>query len=231
MVHGKLFFFAAFLFKAEQKPVPGRIIVFDLQVHDGADPGESVGKDPEQSAIAEAGVRGCLDSAQKLLNFTFDKRRRFAFGPRKSLGLDFPGRIHGEHSFFGEPGKQHPDRRHVLFDRGRRGLALKDFDILEKEPQSPLFPAALGKTGKLSRRPLVRTDAADMLKRRLKQAGLPAHYSPHSFRATGITNFLENDGTLEAAQRIAGHADSRTTKLYDRRGQKVLLEDMERIRY
>ena len=95
---------------------------------------------------------------------------------------------------------------------------------LEKEPQSPLFPAAIGKTGKLSRRPLVRTDAADM-------PGLPAHYSPHSFRATGITNFLENDGTLEAAQRIAGHADSRTTKLYDRRGQKVLLEDMERIRY
>jgi integrase len=80
--------------------------------------------------------------------------------------------------------------------------------------------------------PLVRTDAADMLKRRLKQAGLPVHYSPHSFRATGITNFLENDGTLEAAQRIAGHADSRTTKLYDRRGQKVLLEDiLERIRY
>ena len=70
-----------------------------------------------------------------------------------------------------------------------------------------------------------------MLKRRLKQAGLPAHYSSRSFRATGITNFLENDGTLEAAQRIAGHADSRTTKLYDRRGQKVLLEDMERIRY
>jgi integrase len=102
---------------------------------------------------------------------------------------------------------------------------------LGTEPGSPFFPAALGKTGKISRRPLVRTDAADMLKRRLKQAGLPAHYSPHSFRATGITNFLENDGTLEAAQRIAGHADSRTTKLYDRRGQKLLLEDMERIHY
>jgi hypothetical protein len=43
--------------------------------------------------------------------------------------------------------------------------------------------------------------------------------------------FLENGGTLEVAQRIAGHADSRTTKLYDRRGQKVLLEDMERIRH
>ena len=59
---------------------------------------------------------------------------------------------------------------------------------LGSEPGSVLFPAAVRKTGKLSRRPLVRTDAADMLKRRLKQVGLPAHYSPHSFRATGITN-------------------------------------------
>jgi hypothetical protein len=49
--------------------------------------------------------------------------------------------------------------------------------------------------------------------------------------AARITNFLENGGTPEVAQRIAGHADSRTTKLYDRRGQKVLVEDMERIRY
>jgi integrase/recombinase XerD len=71
-----------------------------------------------------------------------------------------------------------------------------------------------------------------MLKRRLRDAGLSTIYSNHSFRAAGITtNYLENDGTLEVAQRIAGHADSRTTKLYDRRGQKVLLEDVERIRY
>jgi len=44
----------------------------------------------------------------------------------------------------------------------------------------------LGQNRKLSRRPLVRTDAAEMFKRRLKQAGLLAHHSPHSFRATGI---------------------------------------------
>jgi hypothetical protein len=48
-----------------------------------------------------------------------------------------------------------------------------------------------------------------------------------AFRTIG----LENNGTLEVAQRIAGHADSRTTKLYDRRGQKVLVEDMERVRH
>jgi hypothetical protein len=39
----------------------------------------------------------------------------------------------------------------------------------------------------------------------------------------GITTYLENGGTLEMAQVIAGHADSRTTKLFDQRGQKVLL--------
>ena len=77
----------------------------------------------------------------------------------------------------------------------------------------------------------LRREIQEGLKRRLRDAGLSTIYSNHSFRAAGITNYLENDGTLEVAQRIAGHADSRTTKLYDRRGQKVLLEDMERIRY
>lgn len=98
-------------------------------------------------------------------------------------------------------------------------------------PGSPLFPVTLGKTRKLGGRPMTRIDAARMLKRRLKAAGANLQYSAHSFRATGITTYLENGGSLEVAQRIAGHADSRTTKLYDRRGQKVLLEDMERVRY
>ena len=62
------------------------------------------------------------------------------------------------------------------------------------------------KTRKLGNRPATRIDAARMLKRRLKDAGLSDAFSPHSFRATGITNFLENGGTLEVAQRIAGHA-------------------------
>ena len=100
-----------------------------------------------------------VDRAQKLLNFTFDKRRRFAFGPRKSLGLDFPGRIHGEHSFFGEPGKQHPDRRHVLFDRGRRGLALQGFDVGRHRDRLNVFevliPGALTPGKKLLDRPVI----------------------------------------------------------------------------
>jgi site-specific recombinase XerD len=102
---------------------------------------------------------------------------------------------------------------------------------LRSQPESPLFLAARGKARELTDRGIDRVGAWMMVKRRLKDAGIPTIYSNHSFRAAGITNFLENGGNLEIAQRIAGHADSRTTKLYDRRGQKVLLEDMERIRY
>jgi NAD(P)-dependent dehydrogenase (short-subunit alcohol dehydrogenase family) len=80
-------------------------------------------------------------------------------------------------------------------------------------------------------RPMTRIDAARMLKRRLAQAGIVTSYSPHSFRASGLTRFLEEGGTLEGAQNIADHADSRTTKLCDRRQQIVLREDVERIRY
>ena len=104
---------------------------------------------------------------------------------------------------------------------------------LGNAPDTPIFQSARRRKKKrtLSGRPLSRTDAAAMVRRRVQHAGIAGRFSPHSFRATGITNYLENGGSLEVAQRIAGHADSRTTKLYDRRGQKVLLEDMERIRY
>src|SRR6201987_4975849 len=103
--------------------------------------------------------------------------------------------------------------------------------VSKLQPEEPLFPTTLGKSRELGSRPMTRIDGANLLKRRLRDAGIIGDYSPHSFRATGITNYLENGGTLDVAQRIAGHADSRTTKLYDRRGQKLLVEDMERIRY
>ena len=74
-------------------------------------------------------MRECLDPVKKLLDFTFNECRRFPFGPRESLSLDFPGRIHGQDAFLGEPGKQHPDGGHVLFDRGCRSLALERLDV------------------------------------------------------------------------------------------------------
>jgi len=68
-----------------------------------------------------------------------------------------------------------------------------------------------------------------MLKRRLKQAGPAAHYSPHLFRATGITAYLKNSGKLEVAQQIANHESPRTTKLYDRRHDEISLDEIEKI--
>jgi len=66
---------------------------------------------------------------------------------------------------------------------------------------------------------------------RSKAAGIGERTSPHSFRATGITIYLNEGGTLENAQAIAGHADVKSTKLYDRRGQKITLDEIERIRF
>ena len=63
-------------------------------------------KDPKQSAIAQARVRGRLNRVKKPLDVIFDKRRRFAFGPREPFGLNLPGRVHGQNAFFGQPRKQ-----------------------------------------------------------------------------------------------------------------------------
>jgi integrase/recombinase XerD len=106
-----------------------------------------------------------------------------------------------------------------------------DASGLREAPEGPLFRSTRGRSRVLSPERLSRKDAWAMVKRRLRDAGLSTVYTNHSYRAAGITNFLANGGALEDAQRIAGHADSRTTKLYDRRAERVLPSDMERVRY
>ena len=69
-----------------------------------------------------------------------------------------------------------------------------------------------------------------MIKRRALKAGLPYSTCCHTFRATGITTYLQNGGTLEHAQQIAAHESPRTTKLYDRTRDAVALDEVERIR-
>ena len=67
-----------------------------------------------------------------------------------------------------------------------------------------------------------------MIKRRAA-ADLPPSTCCHTFRATGITAYLSNGGTLEHAQRIAGHASPKTTKLYDRTADTITVDEIERI--
>lgn len=100
---------------------------------------------------------------------------------------------------------------------------------IREEGGTPLFRSARGKSGELTERPMRRQDVGAMVKRRCKAAGLPEAISCHSFRATGITDYLANGGTLEVAARIAGHASTRTTQLYDRRSEEVSRGEIERI--
>ncbi len=94
-----------------------------------------------------------------------------------------------------------------------------------------LFRAAKGRDGNaLSERPMAQPDAWRMVRRRAAAAGIAAPIGCHSFRATGITAFLDGGGALERAQALAGHESPRTTKLYDRRAERLDQAEVERIR-
>ena len=97
------------------------------------------------------------------------------------------------------------------------------------EQKTPLFRTVRGKTGRLNGNRLNRFEAFQMVKRRVKAAGLSSRICNHSFRATGITTFLLNGGSLEHAQAIAAHESPRTTKLYDRTQDEITLDEVERI--
>src|SRR5579863_1609480 len=99
---------------------------------------------------------------------------------------------------------------------------------IRDEKKSPLF-RSVDKRRKLTANPMARTDVLRMVKRRAREAGLPSSTCCHTFRATGITAYLENGGTIENAQAIAAHESPRTTKLYDRTGDEITLDEVERI--
>jgi integrase len=74
-----------------------------------------------------------------------------------------------------------------------------------------------------------RIDAYRMIRRRAAAAGFKVRINCHTFQATGITAYLEAGGTLENAQAMAAHESPRTTKLYDRTGEAITLDGVERI--
>lgn len=97
------------------------------------------------------------------------------------------------------------------------------------EKKSPLFRTIRGRTGTLTANRMSRVDAWRMIARRARGAGLDVAVCCHTFRATGITVYLDNGGTLENAQMMAAHESPRTTKLYDRTGDEITLDEVERI--
>ena len=101
--------------------------------------------------------------------------------------------------------------------------------IEEDGKDKPLFRSAVGRTKKLTGKALTTERICELVKRRLKDAGLPERISPHSFRVAAITDLLTKGEKLEDVQYLAGHTEPRTTGHYDRRKKQVTRGIVERI--
>ena len=100
---------------------------------------------------------------------------------------------------------------------------------LASDPKALLFQTYSRATGQLAGNPLPQANAYAMIQRRARAAGITTKIGNHTFRATGVTAYLKNGGTLEKAAQMANHASTRTTQLYDRRAEEVTLDEVERI--
>ena len=67
-----------------------------------------------------------------------------------------------------------------------------------------------------------------LVEKRAKASGILKRVCCHSFRATGVTEYMNSGGTIEIAQRIAGHTSPSTTRIYDRSGDQLTLEEIQR---
>jgi site-specific recombinase XerD len=100
---------------------------------------------------------------------------------------------------------------------------------IAEEKNKPLFRSTRGRSRELTVHAMSRFDAFKMIRRRADDAGISSEIACHTFRATGITEYLRNGGTIEHAQQIAAHESPRTTKLYDRTSDAISLDEIERI--
>ncbi len=100
---------------------------------------------------------------------------------------------------------------------------------LRDAPRSPLFQTFRRGTSEMSGNAFPQANAYAMIQRRAVASGISTAVCNHTFRATGITAYLKNGGTLEKAANMANHSSTRTTQLYDRRSDDVSLDEVERI--
>jgi integrase/recombinase XerD len=100
---------------------------------------------------------------------------------------------------------------------------------ISKDGKFPIFRTVDARR-LLTENRLLRSDALRMIKKQARKAGIETKVCCHSWRATGITNFISNGGTLENAARIAAHESTRTTRLYNRVSDAISLDEIERVR-
>lgn len=96
-------------------------------------------------------------------------------------------------------------------------------------PLCPLFPAFCRSRELFEPRPMTRINVWKLVKSRARAIGLEKLIGCHSFRATGLTEYMNAGGQLDIAQGIAGHAQLSTTKLYDRSQDRVTIAEIQRV--
>jgi integrase/recombinase XerD len=100
---------------------------------------------------------------------------------------------------------------------------------LASNAAAPLFPAFGKDRQTIELRHLDRRSVLKLVEKRANTSGIVKRVCCHSFRATGITEYMNSGGTIEIAQRIAGHESSSTTRIYDRSRDRLTIEDIERV--
>ena len=98
------------------------------------------------------------------------------------------------------------------------------------DKSAPLFQSA-NRNGQLTGKRYDRGNSRRMIAARAKALGIAGNTKNHTFRATGITHFLEGGGRIDDAQDIANHADSSTTRRYDRRSNQRLINVLKQVDY
>ena len=147
----------------------------------------------------------------------------------RCIGDDFPA-PNGERYRVRPKEKNGRDHEMPAHDKLNEYLAQYLTEVpFASDAKRPLFPSSPGRGRGLTDRAMDRSAAYRMVRRRAKTAGIAIPIGNHSFRGSGITNYLRNGGRVEEAQRMAAHADPRTTKLYDRTGDEVSLDEVRRI--
>jgi site-specific recombinase XerD len=91
----------------------------------------------------------------------------------------------------------------------------------------PLFRTTGRSTGTPHR--MTQQDAYRLIQRHAKRAGIKTRIGNHTMRATGITDYLKSDGVLAEARKMANHAETRTTQLYDRRADTASLDEYGKV--
>ncbi|MBA1205357.1 tyrosine-type recombinase/integrase [Pseudomonas capeferrum] len=124
-------------------------------------------------------------------------------------------------------GKQHAMPCHHLLEEYLHAYLVQTG--IQDDPKGPLFRTIGRGTGQLSTTALPQANAHAMVRRRALAAGIRTPIGNHTFRATGITAYLKNGGSLENAAAMANHSSTRTTQLYDRRRDEISLDEVERV--